>query len=420
MAPSANLVAKRKELEEKRTGLANVFKAAGEAGEGGLDFSAKPVLEMLGAADSMDAVLKARALNTEIDKIYDSAQEMADLEEIDEKLDRMAGDLKNPDKPRHVDPTARAGPWGIGDLIVGSDVFKAYAENGPSKGEVEGYSLRDLKATLFETSSGWAPESVRSGRIVEAVTRPIQVLDIIPSGPTDEAAYVYLEETLRTHSGVEMVEGGTYAEDAYELTDRAATVRKIGTSIPVTDEQLEDVAGIQSYLNNRLTFGLRQRFDGQVLTGDGTPPNIEGILNHGGIQTQARGGDPTPDAIHKAMTKCRVTGRSFPQNIVMHPNDWESIRLLRTADGIYIWGSPSEAGEARIWGLPVVQSDAQTENTALVGDFTFCQIFERRGIDVQVGFTGTQFMEGKRTIRADFRVAFAIFRGSAFCTVTGI
>ena len=79
-APSANLVAKRKELDEKRAGLANVFKAAGEAGDGdgGLDFKATPVLEMLGASDSMDAVLKVRALNTEIEEIYDAAKELAD------------------------------------------------------------------------------------------------------------------------------------------------------------------------------------------------------------------------------------------------------------------------------------------------------------------------------------------------------
>ena len=419
-APSANLVAKRKELDEKRAGLANVFKAAGEAGDGdgGLDFKATPVLEMLGASDSMDAVLKVRALNTEIEEIYDAAKELADLEEIGTNLGQMAGDLLPTDGPRHPDPTAQ--PRGLGSLVVDSDVFKAYAENGPSKGEIKDFGLRELRAALFETSSGWAPESVRSGRIVEAVTRPIQVLDIIPSGTTDEAAYVYMEETLRDHQAAELVEGGSYSEDGYELIDRTSNVRKIGTAIPVTDEQLEDVAGIQTYLNNRLTFGLRQRLDNQVLNGDGTPPNLEGINNHSGIQTQAKGVGPVPDAVHKAMTLIRVTGRSFPNNIVMHPNDWQEVRLLRTADGIYIWGSPSEAGEARMWGLPVVQADSQAEGTGLVGDFMFCQVFERRGIDVQIGFVGTQFNQGKRTIRADLRIAFAIFRGAAFCTVTGI
>lgn len=412
----SKLVELRNKLAAKQEQLAKAWTLAGED----RDFTNPDFLAHLGVKDAAAAAEKIRGLDVELTEIFDEAQPLAELESIRQRTDDIGVALSGPSAVSHADPTPDRGPRGIGNVIVGSQTFKRYAEHGESKGEVEGFTLHDLKATLFETASGWAPESVRSGRIVEAVTRPIQVLDIIPTGPTDQAAYLYLEETLRDHNAAEMVEGGTYAEDAYELIDRTATVRKIGTSIPVTDEQLEDVAGIQTYLNSRLTSGLRQRFDGQVLNGDGTPPNIEGINNHEGIQAQARGIDPVPDAIHRAMTKCRVAGRSFPQNVVMHPNDWQEIRLLRTADGIYIWGSPSEAGEARIWGLPVVQADSQTEGTALVGDFNFCMAFERRGIDVQVGFVGSQFGQGKRTIRADFRVAFAIFRGAAFCEVTGI
>ena len=411
------LVELRNKLAAKQAEMAKVWELAGTD----RDFNAPEVLAHLGVNDSAAAASKIQELDQELRALFDEVKPLAEMESIRERNEEIGIALGNTVDPvRHADPQAEAPARGIGDIIVNSPVFAAYAENGPSKGEVKGFGLQDLRAALFETAGGWAPESVRSGRIVEAVTRPIQVLDIIPFGTTDEAAYVYLEETLRTHAAAEMVEGGTYAEDAYELTDRTATVRKIGTSIPVTDEQLADVAGIQSYLNNRMTFGLRQRLDSQVLTGDGTPPNLEGILNHSGIQTQEKGVDPVPDAIHKAITLVQVTGRSFPNNVVMHPNDWEAIRLLRTADGIYIWGSPSADVEARIWGLPVVRSTAQTENTALVGDFMLCQAFERAGIDIQVGFVGTQFTEGKRTIRADLRVAFAIFRGAAFCTVTGI
>lgn len=411
------LVELRNKLAAKQEEMAKAWELAGTD----RDFNRPDVLAHLGVNDSAAAAAKIRELDQETRDIFDEAKPLAEEESIRQRNEEIGTYLGL--APEAVgDPVrhAEVAQNGIGDLIVQSPVFAAYSENGPSKGEIEGFGLRDLRAGLFETASGWAPESVRSGRVVEAVTRPIQVLDIIPFGTTDEAAYVYLEETLRTHSAAELVEGGTYAEDAYELTDRTSAVRKIGTSIPVTDEQLADVAGIQSYLNNRMTFGLRQRLDNQVLNGNGTPPNLEGILNHSGIQTQAKGADPVPDAVHKAMTLIRVTGRSFPNNIVMHPNDWQEIRLLRTADGIYIWGNPSEAGEARMWGLPVVQADSIAENTALVGDFTLCMAFERAGVDVQVGFVGTQFTEGKRTIRADLRVAFAIFRGAAFCTVTSI
>ena len=257
--------------------------------------------------------------------------------------------------------------------------------------------------------------------VVHAVTRPIRALDLIPVGSTDSASIVYMEETLRTHSGVEVIEGGTYAEDAYELTERTVQVRKIATSLPVTDEQLEDVAQIESYLDQRLRFGLRQRLDTQVVGGNGTPPNLRGILNVNGIQTQARGTDPAFDAIHKAMTLVRVTGRAIPGGILLHPNDWQDIRLTRTADGIYILGNPAIEGPQTLFGVPVAQGDVMTQNTGLVGDFqNFSMIFEKRGISIEIGYVGDQFKQGRKTMRADFRVAFLVSRPSAFCTVTSL
>lgn len=422
---SSKLVEARNKLDAKRQKLHEVFEAAGPE----IDFNDSTVLEILGASGSADAVEKVRAMNTELDELATEVEGLVEMENIKASVGRIGGDLSDPTPTshRHADPQNNA-PKALGDVIVESEAFRNYRETrDPTSGEVEGFGIRDLRGsrfynTLFETGAGWAPESVRSGRMVEDATRPIQVIDIIPMGTTEQAAYVYMEETTRTHAAAETAEGGTFNESTFALTERTQTVRKITDSIPVTDEQLEDVAGIRSYLNGRLTFGLRQRFDNQVLNGNGTAPNLEGILNVSGIQTQALGTDPVPDAIYKAMTKVRVTGRAMPTHNLLHPNDWQSIRLLRTADGIYIWGNPSEAGPERIWGNPVVQTDAIAENTGLVGSFlpAWIMAFERRGIDIQVGYSGTQFAEGKRTIRADFRVVNVVFRPAAFCTVTGI
>lgn len=419
MAPSAKLVAKRNELDAKRESLANVFKAAGED----LDFAAAPVLELLGAADSAEAVLTVREWNTEIEALFDATKELVDLEAIGSNLGQMAGDLVRPSEPTHADPVrARSRRRPLGDLIVEAAEFQAYVENKtPQVFTLEGLGIRDIKATLFETGAGWDPEDIRTGLVIDEPTRPIQILDIIPVGQTGMSTVKYMEETTRTHAAAEKAEGSAYAESTFVLTEQTSEVRKITDSIPVTDEQLEDVPMVQSYLNQRLTFGLRQRLDLQSVQGDGSAPNLEGTMNVSGIQTQAKGVDPVPDAIYKALTKVRVTGRAFPDHVLLHQNDWQDIRLLRTADGIYIWGSPSEAGQERIWGLPVVQSDALTENTGIVGDYgNFSMIFERRGIDVQVGFVGQQFLEGKKTIRADLRVALVHFRPAAFATVTGI
>lgn len=367
--------------------------------------------------DTSAKVEKFRALN----------QEMADLAAECKKLELAeAGkrwqDVEEEMKKPVGSPPLPGGPGetkSIGERMIDSDEYRAFREDH-TKGFAMHFDDIGVK-TLMETTAGWAPESTRIGRVVEDVTRPIQLLDLIPVGDTDSASVVYMEETTRTHAAAETAEGVAYAESTFELTERSSQVRKITDSIPVTDEQLEDEAQVRSYLDQRLRFGVRQRLDNQVLQGDGVAPNLEGILNVTGIQTQAKGSDPTFDAIHKAITKVRVTGRANPNAVVLHPNDWEEIRLTRTADGIYILGNPATAGPMTLFGLPVALGDVATENTGLVGDFAnFAQIFERRGIDVQVGFTGSQFVEGKQTLRADLRAAFVVFRPAAFCTVTGI
>ena len=105
-----------------------------------------------------------------------------------------------------------------------------------------------------------------------------------------------------------------------------------------------------------------------------------------------------------------------------HPNDWQDIRLLRTADGIYIWGSPADSGPARIWGMPVIITPAQTENTFVLGDYAqFSALYTKRGITIEVSDSHAHyFTRGMLAIRADMRIAMVHFRPEAFCTVTGV
>lgn len=301
----------------------------------------------------------------------------------------------------------------FGELFTDSDAFK-------TKGRTAELDM-ELK-TLLSRSAGWAPESTRGPRVVDFATPTPQILDLIPTTPTSQAAVKYMEETTFTNAAAERAEGGPYAEAALALTERTSIVQSIGVWLPVTDEQLEDEPRVRAYINNRLPFMIRQRLGSQVLVGNGTDPNLRGLLNVAGIQTQAKGSDPTPDAVYKAMTKVRVTGQALPNAAVFHPNDWQDVRLLRTADGIYIWGSPSEAGPERIWGLQVVQEAGLTENTAVVGDFAnFSELAIRRGIEVKVTDAHADFfINGKQAIRAGIRAAFVVYRPSAFATVTGI
>lgn len=407
----------REKLTSKRKQLADIFEKAGPE----IDFTKPEVLSLTGKADSKSVVEYVNALGDECAALDKEAEAQAKAAKIAEQIQREHNAPVNAPPLPGTNGKKEMKRRTLGEIIVNAPVFKNYRATKTPMSEivdVDGFGLANVKA-LFITSSGWAPYPEQTSIVVDAVTRPVQLLDLVPTGRCNSGSLEYFEETTRTHAAAERAEGAAYAESTFILTKQTETVRSIGDSVPVTDEQLDDVAQAQSYLDQRLMFGVRQRLDQQVYSGNGTAPNLSGITDRS-IQTQAKGTDPTLDAIYKAMIKVRVTGRAFPNVVVIHPNDWQDIRLVRTADGQYIWGHPSEAGPERVFGVRVVAADIATEGTALVGDLNYCQLFERSGIQVEVGFINAQFTEGEKTIRAGLRAAFAVYRPNAFCSVTGI
>lgn len=419
---SANMV--RKAISERSAMLAAVF---GEAAEDGGYNHAKVTSREF--KDGVDFATWTRKVNDELTKLGEKQKEFTQLE----MAAKNAGEWKSwAGKNRSLDDHAPDGEEKkrpssmqldeIGSGFVKSEAFKRIKQREPGKAElaVDAKSFLERKAT-FLTSAGWAPESTRTGRVVMNAQRGIEVTDILPVFPTSQAAIKYMEETTFTNNAAERAENAAYVESALALTERSVTVRSVGTSIPVTDEQLEDEEGVAAYLDQRLGFMVRQRLDTQILAGGGTPPDLLGTMNVGSTQSQAKGADPVPDAIHKAITKVQVTGRANPNVVILHPNDWQDIRLLRTTDGIYIWGSPSESGPAMIWGLPIVSTSAATENTGIVGDYAnYSGLHIRKGLEVASGYVNDDFLDGRVTLRAGLRAAVVHYRPAAFCLVTGI
>lgn len=314
----------------------------------------------------------------------------------------------------------------LGEMFVESAAYKSHRgihEGAPTYQITFGEALTPAEfKTLMTTSAGFAPPNNRTQVTVDfALRRPV-VADVIPTDPTTLTKIKYMEETTNTNAADAVAEGDSKPEGALAWTEQSADVEKIAEYIPVTTEQLDDVPGIMGLINNRLTVHLRLKEEDELLNGTGSTPHfMTGFLVKSGVQTQATAGDTNIDAIYKAFTKVRTVGFAEPTAVIINPNNWTPIRLAKTLDGLYIWGSPSEAGPEVIFGKTVVPTTAMTAGTALTGDFQlYSHISRRQGITILVGVIGNQFIENKKTIVAEMRESLEIYRAAAFCKITGL
>jgi HK97 family phage major capsid protein len=410
------LATKREELFEKQKALGAIFEEAGP------DMDMKKIKSIEG--DTSHKRMEIKRLNDEMTELGKEVETLV----AQENVLLMGAKLNMPGGMLPIPNGRESSQKSFSDVFVESKAFvegkKAGKNDGPEETlDIDAKSWLAGKQTkaVMTTAAGFAPQAIRSGDIVPIATRPIQILDILPQLDTSQANVVYMEETTFTNAATEVSEGGNYAQSTIVYTERTSNVRKIGHYLPVTDEQLEDVPLVAGLVDTQLLFGVRQRLDGQCFNGNGIAPNLLGMLNAVGLQTQAKGSDPGPDALFKAIVKVYLVGRANASAAILHPTDWQNVRLLRTAEGVYIWGSPSEAGPMYVWGLPVAQCDAGAAGTALVGDFVnYVYLAFRRGLNVQVGFVNDDFIKGQKSIRADVRAALVVRRGAALCQVTGL
>ena len=327
-----------------------------------------------------------------------------------------------------------AGVKTIGEQFTDTEAYAKYMSNG-----VKGVdSQAEFKTTLNTT--GYPPESLRAPGILETALRdPNAVIGLFDQIQTDQNAFVYLEETTFTNNAGEIAESGDISsanESALAFTERTESIRKIATFLPVTDELLADVSGIQGYVNSRLQTMMRLRMDNQLLNGNGSAPNLTGVLNKSGINTFAYGSYSGElrkiGQIYQAITEIRKDAFVEPDAIVMHPSDWydivttvSSVETSGSRNPLFVVAGGFGADAApRIWGLKVVPSTAIAEGTMLVGKFgggDAAQIVTRQGVDLAVSDSHSDFFaKNQLAIRLTMRMGFVVYKPTAFCSITAM
>ena len=409
----------REQIVKSREELKSIFEGADENGKY--------------TADQKESIAKANA---------DLATMVDDLKiEESKAANEKALEVENqPVNEMPVPPAEEAkGFKTIGEQLTDSDAYNAYVGQGvkgvDSKGDFSPY---EYKTTLNTT--GYPPESLRTPGILETALRdPDSVIGLFDQIETNQNAYVYLEETTFTNNAGSVAEAAdisTSNEGALAFTERTESIRKMATFLPVTDELLADVAGVQGYVNSRLSTMMKLNMDNQLINGDGSAPNLTGILNKSGINTfdysSYSGSLARLGQIYQAITEIRKDSFTEADAIVMHPSDWYQIVTSVTdvtssgsRNPLFVVAGGFGADAApKIWGLNVVPSTVIAEGTALVGKFgggEAAHVVMRQGVDLAVSDSHSDFFaKNQLAIRLTMRLGFPIYRATSFCSITNI
>lgn len=335
----------------------------------------------------------------------------------------------------------------LGELFTGSEEYLEAERKGvfdsklvPEFGfQIEGSLMDRLQrkdALLFTDQTG---QSDAVSGPFESRTRvpgilPLRramptFLDLVPHAPTQDELIEYVKELTFTNNAATVAEAqattgttGTKPQSTMTFDVANTAVQTIAHWMNVTNKMLRNRAGMASIINQRLLLGLSLTLETQIVSGAGTGTDLLGILA-AGIQLQGKGSDNIFDAIHKALTKCRVTGFSQPGFIAMHPVDWETVRLTRelgASGGQYLFGPPSQAGDSTMWGIPVTTTLSLSQGTALVGDLNDCTLYERESASVRTGLINDYLIRNMQVVLAEMAAAFVVWRPNSFCKVTGL
>ncbi|WP_194205808.1 phage major capsid protein [Superficieibacter sp. 1612_C1] len=344
-------------------------------------------------------------------------QSLTEMNELKERLTEL--EQKGARRPGD-EPAQRKS---LGSLVIESDAYKGMDSSARKSIRVR-LERKDIMNVPATTGTGASATNSlviadRIQGIVAPPERTMTIRDLLIPGNTASNGVEFVQETGFTNNAATVPEGGLKPKSDIQFELKNAPVRTIAHHFKASRQILDDAPGLASYIDGRAQYGLRFKEEQQLLNGDGTGANILGILPQAAEFAPAisvAGATPI-DRLRLAVLQAVLA--EYPSSgFVLNPIDWAGIELTKDNEGRYIIAQPVNGGVPRIWGLPVVETQAIAQNNFLTGAFNMAaQIFDRTEIEVLLSTENEDdFIRNMVTILAEERLAMAVYRPEAFVT----
>jgi HK97 family phage major capsid protein len=309
-------------------------------------------------------------------------------------------------------------PKSPGYQVIESEEGKALAgKKGRFSVVVKVKNMITSATTDADGSAGDLVVVDRRPGIVAPAQRRMTIRSLLAPGRTSSNMIEYVQETGFTNNAqTQDAEGSPKGESTMKFDLQHSPVVTIAHFVRASKQILDDASMLQSYIDQRLRYGLMYEEERQILSGDGSGGDLDGLIQAATAYDPAFSPDfPSPiDVLRLAMLQAELA--EWPATgHVMNPKSWARIELTKDQEGRYIFANPTSLRGPSLWGLPVVTTQAMIDTKFMTGAFVpAAQLFDREDANVQISTEDADnFTKNLVTIRAEERLGLAIYRREA-------
>ena len=254
--------------------------------------------------------------------------------------------------------------------------------------------------------------------IGQLATRRITLYDLFPKFPVGVnqngvVRYYDWDEATIVRAATTVAEGQKFPESTAKWKTYVLELKKIGDSIPMTEEFLYDDEMFAAELSAFLDINVQLVVEDQILNGDNIGNNLKGMIASMDEYTP-EASDITDasiyDLVPKVSESITVPGGSkySPNFVLMNKSTINKYKLKKDLDNNYIMPPFVTNNGQVIDGLVVIEANIMANNTMIVGDNRYARIYEQPGVFIGRGQVGDDFLEDKQRLKARRRLLFLI------------
>lgn len=297
------------------------------------------------------------------------------------------------------------------ELEANKEAIKNIAKG--QSGEVE------IKALTNRASIANNQQALDLTDIGQLATRKLSLYDIFPkvqvssSNNNGTIRYYDWDEATIARAAASVAEGVAFPESTAKFKKGSVVIEKIGDTLPVTEEFFEDEEMFASELGLFLDTNVQLVVDSQLCNGTGASNTLVGLYQSSPAYTPVASGITDAniyDLVIKMAEDITTTGgaKYMPDTIIARKSIINQMKLKKDGENNYILPPFVSSDGRNVDGMTVIEANIAPANSIIVCDKRFGRIYEKAGVELSKGYSGTQFVEDEMTLKARKRLAFLI------------